>query len=168
MQLSQAVALEIVWRTDQNLNLYFKHFSPFFFFFYGFYQNLSWKFLVQYYILLAVSREQRVLPATPEVTTSNKSRGVSPGGAPGEDVIWDSAYARSALAIELFSVQNMHLTEGSSDFSDTRTCVALCMTNFIAWNGAVEWIKWSIYSKVFEELGLPSYFIVDICFPEMP
>lgn len=33
-----------------------------------------------------------------------------------------------------------------------------------AWNGAVEWIKQSIHSKVFDELGLPIFFIADICF----
>lgn len=103
--LSQAVALEIVQCIDQNLNLYFKHFFLWrysSYFLYGLHENLSWKFLVQYYLLLAVSREQRVLPAPPEVTPSNKSRGVRPGGALGEDVIWDSACARSALVIELF------------------------------------------------------------------
>jgi len=38
---------------------------------------------VQYYLLLAVSGEQRVLPAPLEVTPSNKSRGVRTGGALG-------------------------------------------------------------------------------------
>lgn len=135
---------------------------------YGLHENLSSNSPVQNSLLVAVIREQRALAAMPEVTPSNESNGVRPGVAGGEAMIWDSACARSALVTELFILWKItHSAEGSDDFSDTSACIALSMTIYLFIylpETAVEWIKRSIHSKVFDELGLPIFFIADICF----